>query len=408
MAYGYVEDGLILQYDGIDNTSNGHDNSSTIWKDLSGNNNNGIIGGHIKWGENHLIFNGMNTWVNCNKHDNSKFTIDVLCKYDSISTGSENYVVAGNAEAGGFIVDQYQGKNMFNVYAGGQWNANFGNECNKDVIHHFTGVFDGESSKFYEDSVLINNIPITGEYKLPELNTVLSIGSNPRGNSEGFLFFVGKIFAVRFYNRALTSDEINKNHKQDQKRFLGVKFFKYLVADELNYYTVEKNLLKKIPIAKDEKLTAEHFKKYGCEDVLGSLLVPLYNARVFMWSDEETVAKLTATATAFVNNQVLITNNADMSDKTIKGIRNVVCDVSSNSLVSMSWDDGFTWEYFNGTSWIASDTEGMTAETLSAITTSQWSSYLATKTSKKYKFKFILSQSEKLKALKVNYVNYGG
>lgn len=183
---------------------------------------------------------------------------------------------------------------------------------------------------------------------------------------------------------------------------------KFLAADELNYYTVENKLLKRIPIEIGEGLTAEHFKKYGCDEIPGSLLVPLYDARVFMWSDKEMTAKLTATVTAMVNKQVLITSNADMSDETIKGIRNVVCDVSGGSLISISWDDGGTWEYFNGTDWVVSDTEGMTAEALSAITASQWQEYLAAKTSKRYRFKFILSQSESIKALKINYVNYGG
>ncbi len=41
----YIKNGLILYLDGINNTGSGHSNTSTIWKDLSGNNNNGTITG---------------------------------------------------------------------------------------------------------------------------------------------------------------------------------------------------------------------------------------------------------------------------------------------------------------------------------------------------------------------------
>ena len=35
----YVTDGLILYYDAVNNTGNGHSNTETTWKDLSGNGN---------------------------------------------------------------------------------------------------------------------------------------------------------------------------------------------------------------------------------------------------------------------------------------------------------------------------------------------------------------------------------
>ena len=51
----YVEDGLILHYDAINNTGSGHSNNITTWKDLSGNSNDAIITGGI-WENNSLRF----------------------------------------------------------------------------------------------------------------------------------------------------------------------------------------------------------------------------------------------------------------------------------------------------------------------------------------------------------------
>lgn len=57
-----VNDGLVLYFDAIDNAVNGvHDGSTTVWVDLSGNGNNGILNGGT-WGENFLHFDGR-SWV---------------------------------------------------------------------------------------------------------------------------------------------------------------------------------------------------------------------------------------------------------------------------------------------------------------------------------------------------------
>ena len=81
--YGYVLNGLELYYDGIDNTGTGeHSLTTTTWKDLSGNGNDGklnsfgnsIISG---WGKNYLALDGINDWVNCGIINNDYATIEL-------------------------------------------------------------------------------------------------------------------------------------------------------------------------------------------------------------------------------------------------------------------------------------------------------------------------------------------
>lgn len=179
---------------------------------------------------------------------------------------------------------------------------------------------------------------------------------------------------------------------------------KYLISDELNHYTITDGALTSVPIV--EPLTATQFQMYGFDDLPnGNLLVPLYNPKLYMWSEQPT-SPIVMTATALVPSQTVTTGMMDMSDPSIKGIRNVVCDVTGNALISISWDNGMTYEYYDSTKWMISEANGMTATTLSAITQTEWSSYLATKTSKQYQLRYIISQGgDVLKNTKFNYIN---
>lgn len=82
----YVQDGLIMYYDGINNTGNGHSNTTTKWKDLSGNNNDGTINGSV-WEENSLNFDGIDDWVNCGEMNYSNVTIEAVVLYKNVPNG---------------------------------------------------------------------------------------------------------------------------------------------------------------------------------------------------------------------------------------------------------------------------------------------------------------------------------
>lgn len=78
---GYVTDGLVLYYDAINNTGSGHSSSTTTWKDLSGNGNDGTVTGGT-WTGNTLNFsisnnsNGVKT--------NKNFAIDFENTFNSV------------------------------------------------------------------------------------------------------------------------------------------------------------------------------------------------------------------------------------------------------------------------------------------------------------------------------------
>lgn len=62
----YIKNGLILHLDGINNTGNGHSNTTTTWKDLSGRGNDATLIGFDStsgWKENYLKFDGKDDYV---------------------------------------------------------------------------------------------------------------------------------------------------------------------------------------------------------------------------------------------------------------------------------------------------------------------------------------------------------
>ena len=62
----YVTEGLIAHYDVINNTGNGYSNTTTTWKDLSGNGNDATLIGFDStsgWQENYIKFDGIDDYA---------------------------------------------------------------------------------------------------------------------------------------------------------------------------------------------------------------------------------------------------------------------------------------------------------------------------------------------------------
>ena len=57
----YVTSNLILHYDGMNNTGTGHSSSTTVWKDLSGNNKDGTLNG-CTWRRRQYYIRRNNRW----------------------------------------------------------------------------------------------------------------------------------------------------------------------------------------------------------------------------------------------------------------------------------------------------------------------------------------------------------
>lgn len=213
-----VKNGLILWYDGINNTGNQHDNNATVWKDLSGNGNDGILKGGTVWTDNGLVFNGNNnSWVSIGELNYDTITLEVVVKNSAINTFETIYIC--NYEDGGYGLSYVDGKNFMQIrgitngYKKVFSNSNV--EVNK--MYYLSGDYDQNVLRIFENGVETQYI-IPDKIKTPANNTILALGTNPYGtNGSGGL--KGIIYSVRVYNRILTQGERNINYKVDKANY---------------------------------------------------------------------------------------------------------------------------------------------------------------------------------------------
>ena len=214
----YVKTGLTAYYDGIENTGNGHDYNTTIWKDLTGNNEIGATINGATWTSNGLLFDGSNDWVNMNSilmPETEDFTIDVVASVNKYSNGV--YMLAqcnSSANAGGRTGIRIDSNEV----------QLFGASC--------TGF---EFIKMYETQLTEKiNITVTrksdkielwvnGQKKaeyikeggiISQYNTVLG-----RWGMYNNYYFNGIIYSVKSYNKTLSTEEIQQNYNVNKLRF---------------------------------------------------------------------------------------------------------------------------------------------------------------------------------------------
>lgn len=229
----------------------------------------------------------------------------------------------------------------------------------------------------------------TGTYQLVAVNThAYSVSSSSK--------------EVTFYYDKDTNDysvvyEVSKPNPN--------KYEKYLIRSEGTLYTVNNEALQ----ALGTELSPDLFISSGCDEMPTSdVLFKLTDPELLFWQDHETFklpsfeANITGLPPA---PQMLITEAYDISHETILGISNVVAIASEDVLFAVTFDDEATWKKYDGAQWldVVSETDGMTAATINAITSAAWAE-IATSTA--YKFRFILpNETSYITSVVVDYLN---
>ena len=215
MAYtskSYVQDGLIAQWDGIDNVLlDGvrlHDANAEVWSDLTGNGNDFAVGSY--WGTQ------LDSWtdtslkakscynVPCNKSCSDYVTIEICAKHNQM------YQCLFNSGDGlkKFIAVMNNSIQFYNA-------ANMNYDIGKAAFFQAAAV---HSPTVSSPVVYTNGVP-TARISSD------SWGDNTAGTCLGRgvdnYQFTGEYYAIRLYNRALTPEELAKNAKIDAVRFLG-------------------------------------------------------------------------------------------------------------------------------------------------------------------------------------------
>lgn len=166
----------------------------------------------------------------------------------------------------------------------------------------------------------------------------------------------------------------------------------FLLKSGSNLYTIKDGALVSLG---DVEIQADLFLKnaFSQSEMNVELIKKLVNPSIYRWNPTE-YRTMSALITAQPFPQTIITNDIDISDKTITGIEKVTAEYTGDPHVACSFDGGTTWKLYNGTAWVVlSETEtGMTMETLLAITTESWTQILQGLAS--FKMRFTLANKE--------------
>ena len=206
----YVTDGLIVYYDAINNTGNGHANNITTWKNLVSDKYNGIIHGGV-WHEEYFQTDGIDDWVDVGLIKEPNITIESVVAHGD----TYNSYGISNFDSGGIGLSDYNksGYNGLMVYTNGYKTIDSSKRYTVNKIYSLSGSYNGRTAKFFENGdkySLEVNAPISYAS-----NTIYALGGNPSGTSCG-MFTKEKIYSIRIYNRALTDEEVLQNYNMDK------------------------------------------------------------------------------------------------------------------------------------------------------------------------------------------------
>lgn len=201
----YINNGMILLLDGLQNTRKGHSASTNVWEDLSGNNYD-VTMENIQINNNNMYFSGTNSKMYSENNINA-VSVEMVLELEETEQieqyiayfGSTDKILAWSPNVKGFSLGHQKKRYLVeNLYK-------------KNSI----------SVQYNPDVMYLNS-------KKLELN----VGSETWMNSSQYPFMIsgyssgwrmkGKIYSIRVYNRSLTQEEINHNYMVDKARY-GIK-----------------------------------------------------------------------------------------------------------------------------------------------------------------------------------------
>ena len=212
-----VKNGLKVWLDANYNTKTSHSNTTTTWKDLSGNGIDGVINGAV-WGSNYLKFDGSNDWVKLTQMNYSNYTIEIVTMPEALPSSEVDLVA--NWESGGYGIAFVNGYAKNLAYVSSAYKeTKVPTISTINTKYSIAGSYDGKTLKVYMNGNLASSLSLTGSIGTTSSSTVMAIGANPAGSSANGNYYNGRVYSVRIYNRALTDAEIRENYKVDNSNY---------------------------------------------------------------------------------------------------------------------------------------------------------------------------------------------
>ena len=252
----YVKKGLLLRYDGIENTRNGNNPNATSWEDLSGNNNDGVFyninnnpdtitdmdKGYYSKEENGYVFLHNDSYIkstnNIGISGDAKFTIEIVSNlwkdgknpnYSTYTTCIEAWWGSSGAVVGNTCVFGYS-REKRRMTVGFINNTAYSNDkidiIGKTSYKSFRKTKVGQIKNGDTDigKINYNGNDISNTYTgsatfTPNIeDSQVQVGRGWQYNNQNRTIY-GSVKSVRIYNRVLTDEEIKHNYELDKARF---------------------------------------------------------------------------------------------------------------------------------------------------------------------------------------------
>ena len=216
----YVQDGLLVQWDGIDNAGTGvHDPAATTWKNLAGGGYDLTLTNSATWNAEGraLVINGVSAVADGVTPEYK--TIEVVCK--RTSSGARMMFHSGHKTR--FVLFDADGGNQRAYFSGDT--ADNQSTVTKYVKQPFLGSEIDFLAGRYDDDGKVTDVFKDANQREDGargnswgVGTGISIGG--RLNTSNPYLWYGEVYAIRLYSRRLTKAELARNHQIDCKRFL--------------------------------------------------------------------------------------------------------------------------------------------------------------------------------------------
>ena len=243
-ASAYVQDGLVAQWDGIDNAGTGtHDATATTWVDRVGNRSTTKVntkGSGGTWSENCFVEgSSVSSCFWCEGDDlksliqSGELSVEIFCSHTSTISSSkyEDWLGFGKDGSSRWLkLDIRSGDSSAPVFQGLQYRTTSWNNAAKIPVNTICAwgdtpqygavvcerVNDKQTATLYGNGA--NKIHSTNYGTVAPTDGVFTFGGFGKGGSA---LYNAKIYSVRLYNRALTPEEVALNAAIDRLRFGG-------------------------------------------------------------------------------------------------------------------------------------------------------------------------------------------
>ena len=212
-SLSYVQDGLVAQWDGIENVGRGeHDGAATAWTDLTGNGHDlGNFVSGLGWTADSLVMPTASYQMAATFAGSVPVGLGDYCAYEIVFLRDvvQDKVVFGFGKLKGLVF--YKGALVVNNGEPSRFSAT----PTAQEVHQLYVDYDGKG--FGENAILdgVDCPPVSGSESWTQNTSGIGYHNNRNWS------FHGQIYAIRLYNRKLSPAEREWNRQIDAQRFLA-------------------------------------------------------------------------------------------------------------------------------------------------------------------------------------------